>query len=97
MKRRVLAAFILVTITGAGFWLMHHLNRPAPAAWILVVVEPMEGGSGFSRGYDTETDCKKDLQRWLAEAAWFRSAGREKDAPHAQCHKRQNAGWRSIL
>jgi hypothetical protein len=54
----------------------------------LIVIEPAEGGSGFSRGYASENDCKHDLQHWLDEAAYFKSIGREKIAPIAKCVKR---------
>ena len=89
MKRTGLILCLVAAIAAGGLGLFHYFTRPKPVPWLLVVTEPMEGGSGFTRGYDNEADCKKDLQHWLGEAAWFKSMGREKDAPQARCIDRR--------
>jgi hypothetical protein len=84
MKRRFLIAGTLCGVI-LGLWLIYRYTHPEPA-WILSVIEPAQGG-GFTSGYDSEADCNKAVQRWRAEAAWFKAAGQEKDAPRARCYK----------
>jgi hypothetical protein len=97
--KRLAVITILIGIAAGGLALVYgyrvyrqHTRLP----WVLVVIEPAEGGSGFSRGYDSEADCKHDLQRWLGEAAYFTSIGREKDAPVAKCVKTRRPWTDSI-
>ena len=88
MNSMILTVGGLLAVAAGGPPIMLMENSPGP--WKLIVIEPLEGGSGFGRVYDNEAACKRGLKPWLAEAAHFKSVGRAKDAPIAKCVKNSN-------
>jgi hypothetical protein len=89
MNSLILIAGGLLAVAAADPPIM-LMDNSHPAPWKMIVIEPLEGGSGFGRVYDSEAACKRGLQPWLAEAAHFKSIGRAKDAPIAKCVKNSN-------